>query len=212
MSGALWHTGRVLMVGLTGGIGSGKTAVARRLAELGALVIDADALAREVVAPGTDGLAEVVAAFGSGVLTPDGAMDRTAVAAMVFGDNDKRRRLEAIIHPRVRERSTRMIAEAPPDAVVVNDVPLLVESGMASHFDLVIVVLASEEVRLHRLINERGMTEETIRARFAAQATDEQRRAVADIEIVNEGTIEELMATVDAVWDQAIGPRIEVAG
>src|SRR5262245_11079445 len=136
------------MVGLTGGIGSGKSAVARRLTELGALVIDADELAREVVAPGTDGLAEVVAAFGPELLAQEESLDRAALASVVFGDDEKRRRLEAIIHPRVRERSTRMIAAAPPDAVVVNDVPLLVESGMASHFDLVIVVLASEEVRL----------------------------------------------------------------
>jgi dephospho-CoA kinase len=197
------------MVGLTGGIGSGKSEVAKRLAELGAIVIDADALAREVVAPGTEGLAEIVAAFGPEVLTPDGALDRTAIAAIVFRDDDKRRRLEAIIHPRVRERSTRIIAAAPPDAVVVNDVPLLVESGMASHFDLVIVVLASEAVRLDRLVNQRGMTEENVRGRFAAQATDEQRRAVADVEIVNEGTVEELAATVDAVWDQAIRPLAE---
>jgi dephospho-CoA kinase len=196
------------MVGLTGGIGSGKSAVASRLAELGALVIDADALAREVVAPGTDGLAEVVAAFGPGVLSADGTMDRTAVGAIVFGDDEKRRRLEAIIHPRVRERSTRMIAAAPPNAVVVNDVPLLVEAGMASHFDLVIVVMASEEVRLARLVQTRGMTEEAVRARFVAQATDEQRRAVADVEVVNEGTLDELYATVDAVWEQAIRPLV----
>jgi dephospho-CoA kinase len=197
------------MVGLTGGIGSGKSVVARRLAELGALVIDADALARDVVAPGTDGLAEVVAAFGPGVLAPDGTLDRSAVASLVFGDDEKRRRLEAIIHPRVRERSTRMIATAPPDAVVVNDVPLLVESGMASHFDLVIVVLASEEVRRKRLVEHRGMTEDAVQARFAAQATDEQRRAVADVEIVNEGTLDELVATVDAAWEQAIRPLLD---
>ena len=197
------------MVGLTGGIGSGKSVVARRLAELGALVIDADALAREVVAPGTDGLTEVVAAFGPGVLAPDGTLDRSAVASLVFGDHEKRRRLEAIIHPRVRERSTRMIATAPPDAVVVNDVPLLVESGMASHFDLVIVVLASEEVRRKRLVEHRGMTEEAVQARFAAQATDEQRRAVADVKIVNEGTLDELVATVDAAWEQAIRPLLD---
>jgi dephospho-CoA kinase len=197
------------MVGLTGGIGSGKSAVARRLAELGALVIDADELAREVVAPGTDGLAEVVAAFGPDVLAPDATLDRAALASVVFGDDEKRRRLEAIIHPRVRERSTRMIAAAPPDAVVVNDVPLLVESGMASHFDLVVVVLASEAVRLQRLVEQRGMTEEEARSRFAAQATDEQRRAVADVEIVNEGTLDELMATVDAVWEQAIRPLLD---
>lgn len=198
----------MLMVGLTGGIGSGKSEVARRLAEHGAIIIDADALAREVVAPGTDGLAEVVAAFGPEVLTPEGAMDRAKVAKLVFGDDTKRRRLEAIIHPRVRERTTRMIAAAPPDAVVVNDVPLLVESKLANNFDLVIVVLASEEVRLARLVNGRGMAEEEARARFAAQATDEQRRAVADVEIVNEGTLDELKSTVDAVWEQFIQPRL----
>jgi dephospho-CoA kinase len=203
-----WDTGRVLMVGLTGGIGSGKSEVARRLAELGAIIIDADALAREVVAPGTDGLAEVVATFGPEVLTPEGAMDRARVAQIVFGDDAKRRRLEAIIHPRVRERTTSMIAAAPPDAVVVNDVPLLVESGLAKNFDLVIVVLASEEVRLARLVGVRGMAEAEVRARFAAQATDDQRRAVADIEIVNEGTLDDLRSTVDTVWRQAIQPRL----
>jgi dephospho-CoA kinase len=196
------------MVGLTGGIGSGKSEVARRLAELGAVVIDADELAREVVAPGTDGLAEVVAAFGPEVLDSSGAMDRAKVAQIVFGDDAKRRRLEAIIHPRVRERTMRIIAAAPPDAVVVQDIPLLVESKLASKFDLVIVVLASEEIRLARLVNNRGMTEEEVRARFAAQATDEQRRAVADVEIVNEGTLEELRSTVDAVWEQFIVPRL----
>jgi len=195
------------MVGLTGGIGSGKSEVARRLAELGAIVIDSDTLAREVVAPGTDGLAEVVAAFGREVLTPDGALDRAKVAQLVFGDDAKRRRLEAIIHPRVRERSRQMIAEAPPDSVVVNDIPLLVEAGMANNFDLVIVVLASEEVRLARLAGTRGMSEDVARARFAAQATDEQRRAVADVVIVNEGTRDELMSTVDAAWEQSIRPR-----
>jgi dephospho-CoA kinase len=196
------------MVGLTGGIGSGKCEAARRLAELGAIVIDADALAREVVAPGTEGLAEVVAAFGPEVLDSSGAMDRAKVAQIVFGDATKRRRLEAIIHPRVRERTMRIIASSPPDAVVVQDIPLLVESKLANNFDLVIVVLASEEIRLARLVNGRGMTEEEVQARFAAQATDEQRRAVADVEIVNEGTLEELRSTVDAVWEQAIVPRL----
>ena len=200
------------MVGLTGGIGSGKSAVARRLAELGAVVIDSDALAREVVAPGSEALAEVVAAFGPQVLTPDGAMDRAKVAAEVFGDDAKRRKLESIIHPRVRERSTRMIAAAAPDAVVVNDVPLLVESGAANNYDLVIVVLASEEIRLTRLAQTRGMSEAEARARFAAQATDEQRRAVADVEIVNEGSMAELLSTVDAVWEQAILPRLHDKG
>jgi len=196
------------MVGLTGGIGSGKSAVAHRLAELGAVVIDADALAREVVAPGTDGLAQVVAAFGPEVLRPDGSLDRAKVSGIVFGDAEKRRLLESIIHPRVRERSTRMIAAAPPEAVIVHDIPLLVESRGASGFDLVVVVLASEEIRLARLVGKRGMTEQDVRARFAAQATDEQRRAVADVEIVNEGTMAELMSTVDAAWEQAILPRL----
>jgi dephospho-CoA kinase len=206
VAGTVCQNQRVLMVGLTGGIGAGKSVVAKRLAERGAVVIDADALAREVVAPGTPALAEVAAVFGPGVLTPDGAMDRAAVAALVFGDDEKRSRLEAIIHPRVRELSTRMIASARPDAVVVNDVPLLVESGTAARFDLVIVVLAAEAVRLDRLVSSRAMTEETVRARFAAQATDEQRRAVADVVIVNEGTPEELAAMVDAVWDNTIEP------
>jgi dephospho-CoA kinase len=195
------------MVGLTGGIGSGKSEVSRRLAEHGAVIIDGDALAREVVAPGTDGLAEVVAAFGPQVLAPDGTMDRAKVAELAFGDTAKRRRLEAIIHPRVRERSSRMIAAAPPDAVVVNDIPLLVESGLASAFDLVIVVFASEQSRLARLVGQRGMSEEDARARIAAQATDEQRRSVADVEIVNDGTLDELTMQVDEVWEQIILPR-----
>jgi dephospho-CoA kinase len=195
------------MVGLTGGIGSGKSAVAHRLAELGAVVIDADALAREVVAAGTEGLAAVVAAFGPEVLTVDGTMDRAKVAALVFGDEDKRRQLEAVIHPRVRERSMHMISAAPPDAVIVHDIPLLVESGGTSGFDMVVVVLASEEIRLARLVSQRGMDEADVRARFAVQATDEQRRAVADVEIVNEGTLDELMSNVDAVWEHAILPR-----
>jgi dephospho-CoA kinase len=194
----------MLMVGLTGGIGAGKSAVAGRLAELGAIVIDADALAREVVAPGTGGLADVVAAFGPGVLTEAGAMDRTAVAAIVFEDEEKRRVLEKIIHPRVRARSAEIIAAAPPDAVVVNDVPLLVESGLRAGFDLVLVVLADERVRLDRVVRLRAMTEEDAQARLAAQATDEQRRAAADVVIENNGTPEELRAAVDSVWHNTI--------
>jgi dephospho-CoA kinase len=206
----------VLIVGLTGGIGAGKSAVANRLRELGAVVIDADELAREVVAPGTDGLAEVVATFGPDVLAVDGSMDRTAVAALVFGDDARRRTLEAIIHPRVRARSADLVAAAPAGAVIVNDVPLLVEGGSAGAFDLVLVVLADEAVRLDRLVRLRGMTEEAARARFAAQATDEQRRAVADVVIENNGTPEELVAAVDAVWRDTIQPaaaaRVAEAG
>jgi dephospho-CoA kinase len=197
----------MLTIGLTGGIGAGKSAVARRLAELGAIVIDADALAREVVAAGTDGLAEVVGAFGAGVLTPDGEMDRVAMAQLVFGNPDKLRQLEAIIHPRVRARSAELVAAAPPDAVVVHDIPLLAESRTAAGFDLVLVVEADEAVRLDRLVRLRGMTEEAARARFSAQASDEQRRVVADVVIENNGTVDELRAAVDAVWHNRIAPQ-----
>jgi dephospho-CoA kinase len=189
-----------MLVGLTGGIGSGKSAVAARLGMNGAVVIDADKLAREVVEPGTDGLAEVVAAFGDGVLNHDGGLDRPALARVVFGDPDGRRRLEAIIHPRVRARTAEIAAAAPDDAVVVNDVPLLVEAGLAGGFTLVVVVLAASSTRIDRLVHARGLSEADARARIAAQATDEQRRAVADIVIENDGTLAELNAKVDALW------------
>ncbi|GHJ44869.1 dephospho-CoA kinase [Catellatospora sp. TT07R-123] len=187
-------------MGLTGGIGSGKSAVAARLAERGAVVIDSDRIAREVVAPGTDGLAEVVARFGPGVLAADGSLDRPALGKLVFGDEAARRDLEAIIHPRVRARTAELAAAAPPDAVVVNDVPLLVEAGLAPTYELVIVVFADEVTRVARLVRDRGMAEADAAARIAAQATDEQRRAVADIAIVNEGSIADLHAAVDEIW------------
>lgn len=193
-------------VGLTGGIGSGKSAVAARLAELGAVVIDSDRLAREVVAPGTDGLAEVVARFGMQVLGPDGALDRPALGKVVFGDETARRDLEAIIHPRVRARTAELAAAAPPGTVVVNDVPLLIEAGLAGLYELVIVVFADEATRVSRLVRDRGMTEAEARARIAAQATDEQRRAAADVAIVNEGTLADLRAAVDEVWRTRLHP------
>jgi dephospho-CoA kinase len=188
------------MVGLTGGIGAGKSAVAERLAAHGAVVIDSDRLAREAVAPGTDGLAEVVVEFGPEVLASDGSLDRARLASLVFGDDAARRRLEGIIHPRVRERTAELIAAAPPDSVVVNDVPLLVEAGLAKAYELVIVVLADEKTRIERLVHDRGMTPDEATARIRAQATDEQRRAVADVVIVNDGTIEDLHQKVDEVW------------
>lgn len=188
------------MVGLTGGIGAGKSAVAERLAAHGAVVIDSDRLAREAVAPGTDGLAEVVAEFGPEVLARDGSLDRARLASVVFGDDAARRRLEGIIHPRVRERTVELIAAAPPDSVVVNDVPLLVEAGLAEAYEVVIVVLADEEARVERLVHDRGMTRDEATARIRAQATDEQRRKVADVVIVNDGTIEDLHKKVDEVW------------
>src|SRR5919197_719785 len=147
----------MLRVGLTGGIGSGKSTVAARLVERGAVLIDSDVIAREVVEPGTSGLAEIVAAFGTDVLTGDGALDRPALAHVVFGDAEARQRLNAIVHPRVRERSAEIISAAPADAVVVQDIPLLVENGMAPLFPLVVVVHADEQERVRRLVPSPGM-------------------------------------------------------
>ncbi len=189
----------VLRIGLTGGIGSGKSTVSRLLAERGARIVDADVLAREVVEPGTPGLAAVVDAFGEQVLTPDGALDRPALAALVFADPDARARLDAIVHPLVRARAAELVAALPPDAVVVQDIPLLVETGQASSFDLVLVVEADLDTRVARLV-ARGVPEPDARARIAAQATDEQRRAVADVVLDNSGTLEGLGAQVDSFW------------
>jgi dephospho-CoA kinase len=195
----------VLRVGLTGGIGSGKSTVARRLVARGALLVDSDVLAREVVAPGTDGLAEVAATFGEGVLDASGALDRPALAAVVFGDPAARERLNAIIHPRVRARSAELIAAAPADAVVVQDIPLLVETGAAPSFPLVIVVHADAEERVRRLAR-RGLPEADARARIAAQASDAARRAAADVWLSNDGSERDLEAEVDALWERRLVP------
>jgi dephospho-CoA kinase len=190
----------VLRVGLTGGIGSGKSEVARLLAARGAVVIDSDRLAREVVAPGTPGLAAVVEAFGAEYLTPDGALDRPRLAALVFSDTAARERLNAIVHPLVGAAAAARLAEAPPDAVVVHDVPLLVEAGLAGGFDVVVVVDAPPEVQLARLTGQRGMAAADAEARIAAQATREQRLAVADHVIRNDGTLDDLERAVDELW------------
>jgi dephospho-CoA kinase len=197
----------VLRIGLTGGIGSGKSAVSQLLVRRGAVLIDADLLAREVVAPGTPGLAEVVAEFGEQVRAPDGSLDRPALAAVVFADPEARRRLDGIVHPLVRQRAAELVAAAAPDAVVVQDVPLLVETGQAAAFDLVLVVEADPETRVARLV-QRGMTEDDARARIAAQATDEQRRAVADVVLDNSGSLEELAAQVDRFWAERVAPTL----
>ncbi|MEI8406112.1 MULTISPECIES: dephospho-CoA kinase [unclassified Kribbella] len=190
----------MLRVGLTGGIGSGKSAVSSRLAERGAVVIDSDVLAREVVAKGTDGLAEVVEAFGDGVLTADGELDRPAVGRIVFGDEAARRKLEAIIHPRVRARAAEIEAAAPADAVVVHDIPLLVETGQADRFDVVLVVDTPVDVQLERLTTQRGMTETEAKQRIASQASREDRLAAADLVVDNSGTLEDLDRRIGEVW------------
>ncbi|HVV29749.1 MAG TPA: dephospho-CoA kinase [Mycobacteriales bacterium] len=190
-------------IGLTGGIGSGKSTVARLLAEHGAHVIDADAIAREVVAPGTPGLAEVAAAF-PGVLSADGSLDRPALAAIVFADADARVRLEQITHPRIGAETARRIEMLPPGAVCVYDVPLLVEAGLQQGYDLVVVVEAPLEVRLRRLA-ERGLPAQQARERIAHQATDEQRREVADVLIANGGDLDALREQVRRAWPVIAG-------
>jgi dephospho-CoA kinase len=195
----------VLRIGLTGGIGSGKSTVSALLAARGAVIIDADRIAREVVEPGTPGLARIVEAFGDGVLAVDGSLDRAALAAVVFADPDARRQLDGIVHPLVRARATELAAAAPPDSVLVNDVPLLVETGQASSYDLVLVVEADPATRVSRLV-QRGLTAEDARARIAAQASDGQRRAVADVVLDNGGTPEQLAAQVDRFWAEHVAP------
>lgn len=197
----------MLRIGLTGGIGSGKSTVSRLLVQRGAVLVDADVLAREVVAPGTPGLAAVVEAFGEGVVGADGSLDRPALAAVVFADPEARRRLDGIVHPLVRQRAADLVAAAPDDAVVVQDVPLLVETGQAASFDLVLVVEADPETRVARLV-QRGLTEDDARARITAQASDEQRRAVADVVIDNSGTLEQLTEQVDRFWAERVVPSL----
>ena len=197
---------RVLRVGLTGGIGSGKSTAGRRFARLGAVLVDSDVLAREAVAPGTDGLAEVVAAFGDGVLGPDGALDRPALAAIVFADPRARERLNAVVHPRVRDRTEALVAAAGPDAIVVQDVPLLVETGSPAAFALVVVVHADADTRVRRLVEARGMSADDARARIAAQADDATRRAAADVWLDNSHTPGDLEAAVDGLWHRRLVP------
>ncbi|UJA07540.1 dephospho-CoA kinase [Streptomyces collinus] len=192
----------MLKVGLTGGIGAGKSEVSRLLVEHGAVLIDADRIAREVVAPGTPGLTAVVEAFGPDVLTPDGSLDRPGLGSIVFADPGKLATLNAIVHPLVGTRSRALEDAAADDAVVIHDVPLLTENGLAPLYDLVIVVDTSPETQLDRLVRQRGMTEHDARARMAAQATREQRREIADIVIDNDVPLDTLRKRVAEVWDE----------
>ncbi|MGI8336186.1 dephospho-CoA kinase [Actinomadura scrupuli] len=190
----------MLRVGLTGGIGAGKSEVSRRLVSRGVVLIDADAIAREVVRPGTPGLAAIVREFGDGVLLPDGTLDRPKLGGIVFGDPERLARLNAITHPLIGRRSQELFDSAPEDAIVVYDMPLLTEGNLASLHDVVIVVDVPEETQIARLVADRGMTEADARARIAAQATREQRLAIADHVIDNSGSFEDLDAQVEVVW------------
>jgi dephospho-CoA kinase len=190
----------VLRVGLTGGIGSGKSEVSKRLAAQGAAVIDADAIAREVVASGTDGLAEVVEAFGPEVLGPDGELDRPRLGDIVFADPEFRGKLNAIVHPRVGARMAELERAAGPGAIVVHDVPLIAENGMAGGYDVVVVVDVPPKIQVERLVRYRGMTKEQAKARMAAQASREQRLAIASIVVDNTGSLAELDRQVGDLW------------
>lgn len=193
---------KMLNVGLTGGIASGKSAVSSRMAEHGAVIIDADLLARKALAPGSEGLAEVAEAFGEQVLDAEGALDRPALGRIVFADEAARQRLNAIVHPRVRTEAARLREQAEPGAVVVEDIPLLVETGQQDRFDVVVVVHAPEQERIRRIVEDRGGTAEDARARIAAQATDAERAAAADVVLENSGTLEELRDQVDELMEK----------
>lgn len=190
----------MLRVGLTGGIGSGKSEVSKRLGAQGAVIIDADAIAREVVAPGTDGLAEVVDAFGKELLRADGELDRPRLGEIVFADPELRGKLNAIIHPRVGARMAELERGAGPGAIVVHDVPLIAENGLAGGYDLVVVVDVPPRIQVERLVRYRGMTREQAQARMAAQASREQRLAIAGIVIDNSGSLAELDRQVGDLW------------
>ncbi|WP_427017700.1 dephospho-CoA kinase [Pseudarthrobacter sp. P1] len=196
----------MLSLGLTGGIASGKSLVSARFRKLGAVVIDADALARAVVEPGTPGLAAVVREFGPGILASDGALDRPALGALVFGDPDRLKALNAITHPLVRAEAARLAAAAAPGQVVVQDIPLLVETGQGAAFHLVVVVDAPEELQLARMQAHRGMPEADARSRMAAQATRAQRLAAADVVIDNSTSPAEALAQVEALWRDRLVP------
>lgn len=202
----------MLRIGLTGGIGAGKSTVSATFSEYGGIVVDGDVISREVVQPGTEGLAALVEAFGEEILQPDGSLDRPALAAVAFSDDEKRATLNGIVHPLVGKRREELIANAQAtqhNPVIIEDIPLLVESQMAPMFPLVVMVHAEEDVRIARLIEHRGFSEADARARIAAQATEEQRRLVADVWLENHGTSDDLKASAAALWHERIVPFAE---
>jgi dephospho-CoA kinase len=196
----------MLRIGLTGGMGAGKSTVARILADRGAVIIDSDLIAREVVEPGTEGIAALVDAFGPDILAADGSLDRPALAAKAFGNDEARATLNSIVHPLVGKCTAELIGAAPPDAILVQDIPLLVENGLAPLMNLVLIVDVPEEIRIRRLVELRGVSEADARARISAQATDEQRRAVADVLLDNSGAPDEIVPVVHRLWDERLVP------
>ena len=196
----------MLRVGLTGGIGAGKSTVGRRLAALGAVLIDADRIARDVVAPDTPGYEAVVAEFGPSVVADDGSLDRPALGRVVFADEARRRALNSIVHPLVAKRRAELMASAPADAIVVEDIPLLVENDLGAGFHLVLVVEAPARERVRRLVADRGMSEDDAWARIRSQADDDARRAAADVLLDNTGTPDDISAAVDRAWRNRIVP------
>ena len=195
----------MIRIGLTGGIGAGKSTVSTTFNECGGIIVDGDVIAREVVEPGTDGLKALVDAFGEDILLPDGALNRPALAAKAFVDDEQRAKLNQIVHPLVGQRRLEIIESVPDDAVVVEDIPLLVETGMAPMFPLVVVVTAPEELRVERLI-KRGMDEADARARISAQASEDQRRAIADVLLDNSGSQDDLTQRARALWRDRVLP------
>lgn len=188
-------------IGLTGGIASGKSTVAELLAAKGAVIIDADAIVRRLQEPGGAALAGIVAEFGDGMLTAEAALDRAALGALVFADQSARERLNAVVHPLVRQEAARLMAQAPAGSTLVEDIPLLVETGQAGRFDRVLVVQAPREERIRRMVTDRGMTPDDAEARMEAQATDAERAAVASDVLTNDAGVEQLSAQVDAFWE-----------
>jgi len=201
----------LLSVGLTGGIGSGKSSVAQRFARLGAVIVDSDLIARQIVEPGQPALDEIAHRFSEGVIRADGTLDRLGLAAVVFNDSQALADLNAIMHPKIAARSAQIVDEAPEDAVVVHDSPLLVEQDLADSFDVVVVVDCPDDIRLDRLVNLRGMAPDDAVARMAAQAGRDERLAVADYVIENSGSEDQLQQQTDAVWADLVEAAAEFA-
>ena len=204
VGGRSWHARSMPLIALTGGIASGKSTIARRLAEHGAVVVDADQVVREVQQPGSPVLAAIAAEFGDGMLREDGSLDRAGLGARVFGDPQAVTRLNAIVHPAVRIESKRRFDEAfaaDPDAVVVYDVPLLAEARMSDPWELIVVAHAPADVRRRRLVDLRGLGEKEAAARIASQVSDEERLSIADVVIETAGSLESTLAQTDELWE-----------